>query len=316
LRAVHAAAAEGYTEAVDCDLKGFFDHVDHDLLMARVAAKVRDKRVLRLIGRYLRAGVVLPDGTREPTPRGVPQGGPLSPLLANIMLTPLDRELESRGLRFTRYADDFLILVKSRAEAQRVMQSVVTFVECKLKLTVNAAKSRVDRVGSCTFLGCCVTRNKIRWSAAALAEFREKVRELTGRTWGVSMAHRLRSLSRYVTGWFGYFRISRTWGEVLELDKWIRRRVRQCYWKQWKRARQRRRMLLKLGADPREVYLASRSRRGCWRMSTNSIVQAAMTNEWLDQQGVPNLQASWIAYHYPDQTTPTTEVSANPETKR
>ena len=316
LRAVRAAAAEGYTAAVDCDLKGFFDHVDHDLLMARVAAKVRDQRVLRLIGRYLRAGVVLPDGTREPTPRGVPQGGPLSPLLANIMLTPLDRELESRGLRFARYADDFLILVESRAEAEWVMADVVRFVEKKLKLTVNTAKSRVASLAQCTFLGCRVTRNKIRWSEAALAEFREKVRALTGRTWGVSMDHRLRSLSRYVTGWFGYFRISRTWGAVLELDKWVRRRVRQCYWKQWKRARQRRRMLLKLGADPREVSQASRSRKGCWRMSTNSIVQAALTNEWLDEQGVPNLRASWIAYHYPSQTTPTTEVSANPETER
>jgi len=316
LRAVRAAAAEGYTAAVDCDLKGFFDHVDHDLLMARVAAKVRDQRVLRLIGRYLRAGVVLPDGTREPTPRGVPQGGPLSPLLANIMLTPLDRELESRGLRFARYADDFLILVESRAEAEWVMADVVRFVEKKLKLTVNTAKSRVASLAQCTFLGCRVTRNKIRWSEAALAEFREKVRALTGRTWGVSMDHRLRSLSRYVTGWFGYFRISRTWGAVLELDKWVRRRVRQCYWKQWKRARQRRRMLLKLGADPREVSQASRSRKGCWRMSTNSIVQAALTNEWLDKQGVPNLQNLWIAYHYPSQTTPTTEVSANPETER
>lgn len=312
LRAVRAAAAEGHTEAVDCDLKGFFDHVDHDLLMARVAARVRDKRVLRLIGRYLRAGAVLPDGTREPTPRGVPQGGPLSPLLANIMLTPLDRRLESRGLRFARYADDFLIVVEDRAEAVRVMADVVRFVERELKLTVNAAKSRVDKLARCSFLGCRIERNKIRWSEAALGEFRQKVRELTGRTWGVSMEHRLRSLSRYVTGWFGYYRISRTWGEVLELDKWIRRRVRQCYWKQWKRSRQRRRMLLKLGADPREVYMASRSRKGCWRMSTNSIVQAALTNEWLDQQGVPNLQASWIAYHYPEQTTPSAQASANP----
>jgi RNA-directed DNA polymerase len=299
LRAVRQAAAEGNTEAVDCDLKGFFDHVDHDLLMARVAAKVRDSRVLRLIGRYLRAGVVLPDGKREPTPRGVPQGGPLSPLLANIMLTPLDRELERRGLRFARYADDFLILVRSRPEAERVMTDVVGFVERKLKLTVNPAKSRVDRLARCVFLGCRIERNKIRWSEAALEEFRAEVRRLTGRTWGVSMEHRLGSLRRYVTGWFGYYRISRTYGEVRELDQWVRRRVRQCYWKQWKRGPTRRRMLLRLGAAHAEVHLASRSRKGCWRMSTNSVVQAALTNEWLDQQGVPNLQATWIAYHYP-----------------
>jgi RNA-directed DNA polymerase len=232
------------------------------------------------------------------------------------MLTPLDQELERRGLRFARYADDFLILVRDRREAERVMADVVAFVETKLKLTVNTTKSRVDRLGACTFLGCRVTRNKIRWSEAAVEEFREKVRKLTKRTWGVSMERRLGSLNRYVTGWFGYFRISRTWGEVLELDKWLRRRVRQCYWKQWKRSRQRRRMLLRLGANPREVYMASRSRKGCWRMSTNSIVQAALTNEWLDKQGVPNLQATWIAYHYPSQTTPSAEASANPETKR
>jgi RNA-directed DNA polymerase len=264
LRAVRKAAAEGYTEAVDCDLKGFFDHVDHDLLMARVAAKVRDKRVLHLIGRYLRAGVVLPDGTREGTPRGVPQGGPLSPLLANIMLTPLDRELESRGLRFARYADDFLILVSNRREAERVMTDVIRFVERKLKLSVNAAKSRVDRLAGCVFLGCQIERKQIRWSKVAVEEFRAKVRRLTGRTWGVSMERRLKSLNRYVSGWFGYYRISRTWNAVLELDKWIRRRVRQCYWKQWKRGPTRRRMLLRLGAAREDVHLASRSRKGCW----------------------------------------------------
>jgi len=141
---------------------------------------------------------------------------------------------------------------------------------------------------------------------------REKVRELTGRTWSVSMDHRIKSLSRYVQGWFGYFRISRTWGEVLELDKWIRHRVRQCYWKQWKRPGTRRRMLLRLGAAKHEVHLASRSRKGCWRMSTNSVVQAALTNEWLDKQGMPNLQALWIAYHYSTQATPSAEASAKP----
>lgn len=309
LRAVRRAAAEGYTEAVDCDLKGFFDHVDHDLLMTRVGARVRDKRVLRLIGRYLRAGVVMPDGMREPTPKGVPQGGPLSPLMANIALTPLDRELEGRGLRFARYADDFLILVKSRPQAERVMRDVVRFVEGKLKLTVNTAKSRVDRLAHCTFLGCRIERTQIRWSETALEEFRANVRRMTGRTWGVSMEHRLGSLSRYVQGWFGYYRISRTWGEVLELDKWMRRRVRQCYWKQWKRGPTRRRMLLRLGAAREEVHLASRSRKGCWRMSTNSLVQGALTNEWLDKQGVPNLQASWIAYHYPPKQEPSAPVS-------
>jgi RNA-directed DNA polymerase len=299
LRAVRQAAAEGLTVAVDCDLKSFFDHVDHDLLMARVAEKVRDKMVLRLIGRFLRAGVVLPDGRRERTLRGVPQGGPLSPLLANIMLTPLDRELERRGWRFARYADDFLVLVASRPEAEQAMGEVVAFVEVKLKLTVNPAKSRVDWLARCVFLGCRIERMKIRWSEAAVEEFRAKVRQLTKRTWGVSMEHRLGSLGRCVQGWFGYYRISRTWGEVVELDKWIRRRVRQCYWKQWKGSRRRRKMLLKLGADPATVQLASQSRKGCWRMCTNSIVQAALTNEWLVKQGVPNLTALWVAYHYP-----------------
>ncbi len=299
LRAVQQAAVAGNTEAVDCDLKSFFDYVHHDLLMARVAERVRDKHVLRLIGRYLRAGVVLPDGRHEPTLRGVPQGGPLSPLLANIMLTPLDRELEKQGWRFARYADDFLVLTADRREAQRAFGHIVAFVEQELKLTVNGAKSRVDRLAKCPFLGCRIERKRIRWSEAAVTEFRQEVREFTSRTWGVSMEHRLRSLNRYVQGWFGYYRISRTWDEVRELDKWLRRRVRQCYWKQWQRPRRRRYMLLKLGADRRTVHLASRARKGCWRMCTNSIVQAALTNEWLDKQGVPNLPALWLAYHYP-----------------
>lgn len=299
LRAVRDAAAAGDTVAVDCDLKSFFDHVDHDRLMVRVAARVRDHRVLRLIGRYLRAGVVLPDGTREPTPRGVPQGGPLSPLLANIMLTPLDRELERRGLRFARYADDFLILVPSRREAVQVMAEVVRFVEGTLKLTVNPAKSRVAPLADCVFLGCRISAKQIRWSAEAVAEFREHVRVLTRRTWSVSMEQRLGRLHRYVTGWFGYFRISRTWGEVLALDQWLRRRVRQCYWKQWKTTAMRRRMLLRLGVSPLQVHLAAADGRGCWSAVTNSVVQLALSNQWLSAQGVPNLQAQWLAYHYP-----------------
>ena len=167
VRSIRQCIADGLGEAVDCDLKGFFDHVDHDRLMTLVGARVRDDRILSLIGRYLRAGVVLPDGKREPTLRGVPQGGPLSPLLANIALTPLDRELERRGLRFARYADDFLILVRTKVAAKRVMASVVRFVEGKLKLLVNAAKSRVAPLARCTFLGFRFSRGEIRWSKEA-----------------------------------------------------------------------------------------------------------------------------------------------------
>ena len=299
VRSIRQCIADGLGEAVDCDLKGFFDHVDHDRLMALVGAQVRDNRILSLIGRYLRVGVVLPDGKLEPTMRGVPQGGPLSPLLANIALTPLDRELEKRGLRFARYADDFLILVRTRVAATRVMASVVRFVEGKLKLLVNAAKSRVAPLAHCTFLGFRFSRGEIRWSQEAGERFTTEVRSLTGRTWGVSMEARLLALRRYLTGWINYYRLGRNYAEVLALDRWVRRRVRQCYWKMWKRARCRRRNLLRLGADPEEVHLCSRSRKGCWRMSTNSIVQAALTNEWLKEQGVVSLQESWIAYHYP-----------------
>ena len=299
VRSIRKCIADGLGEAVDCDLKGFFDHVDHDRLMTLVGAQVRDPRILSLIGRYLRAGVVLPDGKREPTLRGVPQGGPLSPLLANSALTPLDRELERRGLRFARYADDFLILVRTRVAATRVMASVVRFVEGKLKLLVNAAKSRVAPLARCTFLGFRFSRGEIRWSREAEERFVTEVRRLTGRLWGVSMAERLLALRRYMTGWIHYYRLGRNYAEVLALDRWVRRRVRQCYWKQWKRPRCRRRNLLRLGADPEEVHLASRSRKGCWRMSTNSLIQAALNNEWLKRQGVVSLQEAWLAYHYP-----------------
>ena len=179
------------------------------------------------------------------------------------------------------------------------MASVVRFVEGKLKLLVNAAKSRVAPLARCTFLGFRFSRGEIRWSKEAGERFTTEVRSLTGRTWGVSMEARLLALRRYMTGWINYYRLGRNYAEVLALDRWVRRRVRQCYWKMWKRARCRRRNLLRLGADPEEVHLCSRSRKGCWRMSTNSIVQAALTNEWLKEQGVVSLQESWIAYHYP-----------------
>jgi RNA-directed DNA polymerase len=293
------AYRDGLRFVVDCDLKSFFDTVNHGLLMNRLARRVNDRRVLRLISRYLHAGVSLPDGTREPTPCGVPQGGPLSPSLANIMLDDLDKELEKRGLRFARYADDFLIFVRSRSAAQRVLRTVGRFIEGHLALLINRTKSKAARLRECTFLGFRMHRGKLRWTDAAVQTFRQRVREITDRHNGRSMRQRLHALRLYVVGWLNYFGHSRSYTQLLELDQWLRRRVRLCYWKDWKRPRTRRRHLLGLGISQDEVKLATRSRKGYWRMAGNSIVQRALTKQWLWGQGVPNMRQQWIALHYP-----------------
>jgi RNA-directed DNA polymerase len=298
VRAVEAANQAGYTQAVDCDLKSFFDTVNHERLMNLLARRVTDSRVLQLIGRYLRAGVKLPDGQREATTQGVPQGGPLSPLLANIMLDPLDKELERRGHRFARYADDFLILVKSARAAQRVMQSVIRFVETRLGLVVNRQKSQAAPLNHCAFLGFALRRGRVVWTDKALKRFKERIQEITSRSRGISMPRRLEELRRYALGWLNYFGISHTYRELLELDQWLRRRVRLCYWKQWQRPRTRRRHLIALGIGPGEVRKASRCRRGYWWMSGNGIVQRALNNAWLREQGVPDLKQQWIELHY------------------
>ena len=189
------------------DLSKFFDTVDHDALMHRVARKIRDKRVLRLIGKYLRAGVMV-QGRLQETRLGVPQGGPLSPLLANIILDDLDKELEKRGHRFTRYADDFIVLVKSRQAGERVMGSLKRFLERTLKLRINQDKSRVVPTNQAAFLGFTFRGTKIYWSEKAFREFKRRVKELTGRSWFVSMDYRYTKLAEYLRGWINYFGIS------------------------------------------------------------------------------------------------------------
>jgi RNA-directed DNA polymerase len=299
VRAVETCWKEGRRHAVDCDLKSFFDTVNHERLMGPLRKKVRDRKVLGLIRRYLQAGVGLPDGTREETPLGVPQGGPISPLLANIALDPMDKELERRGHKFARYADDFLVMVKSAKAAERVMESLTRFVEGKLKLVVNRAKSKAAPLKQCAFLGFQIGAvGKAIWTAKALARFKQRVREITRRNRGRRVQDVISELQRYVTGWLNYFGISHPYTGVMERDEWVRRRVRLYYWKQWKQPRTRRRHLLALGISREEVHMATRSRKGHWRMSSNSIVQRALTNRWLHEQGVPDIRKSWIILHY------------------
>jgi len=298
---ISEAAGQGYKWGVDCDLKSYFDTVNHDRLMYQLRRKVRDKMVLRLIGKYLRAGVRHEDGSTEKTARGVPQGGPLSPLLANIMLDPLDKRIEAMGLPFARYADDFLIVTETKAEALAAMAAVKDYVEGRLKLIVNEDKSKVAPLGGCDFLGFNIRGKRIRRTDKAAKRFKFRIQEITSRSRGVSMPKRIGELQRYCWGWFHYFKIGLSYAEVRQWDQWIRRRIRLCYWKDWKVPRKRRRMLIHLGVDSSEVKKASRSRKGYWRMSANSLVCLALDNTYLHQQGLPSMRDLWVVFKYKDQ---------------
>ena len=299
VRYVQEARRNGYRFAVEADLSKFFDNVNHDVLMRLIARHVKDPVLLRLIGKYLRAGVVI-DGNVEATTAGVPQGGPLSPLLANVVLHELDCELERRGHCFARYADDFVILVKSRRAGERVLRSVQHFLAKRLRLELNEAKSGVVLIEGCEFLGFTFRGKQIRWSNKAEREFKRRVRRLTSRSWGVSMEYRLAKLSEYVRGWMGYFGVSEYYSVLPTLDEWLRRRVRLVYWKMWKKPRRRIRQLLKLGTGKRSAILAGLSRKGYWRLSRTLSTHTGMTNAWLASQGVISLKALWVNIHYPD----------------
>ncbi len=232
--------------------------------MNLLGRQIADKRLLALIGCYLRAGVLVGEHF-QPSEIGAPQGGPLSPLLANVLLHQFDLELERRGHRFARYADDVIILVKSRRAAERVMQSLTHFLQSALKLTVNPAKSRVAPMGECSFLSFTLVGNKIRWTQKSLANFKREVRRFTGRSLGVSMDYRLRKLSQYLRGWFGYFGISEYYRPIPELEEWLRRRVRMCYWKQWRWPRTKIRNLLALGVPLKAAIQHGVSSLSYWR---------------------------------------------------
>jgi RNA-directed DNA polymerase len=296
IRQVQRYIGEGYRIAIDLDLAKFFDNVQHDVLMARVARKIGDKRLLKLMGRYLRAGVLVGESI-QPTELGTPQGGPLSPLLGNILLDDLDKELERRGHRFVRYADDLLILVKSQRAGERVKDSVTRFLTRKLKLAVNEQKSRVVKTNDAEFLGFTFRGTKLRWSDRAFEDFKHNLRKLTGRSWGVSMAYRFHKLSQYIRGWMGYFGISDYYRPIPELDHWLRRRVRMCYWKQWRYVRTKVKHLLALGTGKRQAILTAISSKSYWHLSRTLATQTGMTNQWLKTQGLISIRDLWMKAH-------------------
>ena len=297
VKQVRSYIEQGNRVAVDIDLSKFFDTVDHDILMARLSRHVTDKRLLKLIGRYLRAVVMMGDGL-HPTRVGVPQGGPLSPLLANIVLDDLDKYLESRDLKFARYADDFVICVKSTSRAHRVRQQVTRFLEQRLKLKVNEDKSNVVKTNGLEFLGFTFKGKKIVWTDQALRDFKHRVRLLTKRSWGVSMHYRLRELRLYIRGWINYFGLSEYYRPLPGLDEWLRRRIRMCYLKQWARPRTRIRHLTKLGSSQRQAISVGLSSKGPYRLAKTYASQLGMNNQWLKDQGLVSVRDLWIKFHY------------------
>lgn len=273
----------GYRVCIDMDLSKFFDRVNHDRLMSRLATRIRDKRVLRLIRSFLTAGV-MELGLESPSIEGTPQGGPLSPLLSNIVLDELDKELETRGLHFVRYADDFVIYVNSRRAGQRVKESITRFITHKLRLRVNEKKSAIDRPSKRKFLGftfhCYKGQARLRIHPDSLNRFKQKIRTLTHRNGGRSLRRVVTELKRYLRGWWGYFGITDCLGIFTKISRWIRRRLRALIWQHWKNPRTRVRELLKRGIKRDSARTTGNSRKGPWRVSSCEAVHRALPNDW------------------------------------
>jgi RNA-directed DNA polymerase len=291
LQQARAYVHAGYGWVVDIDLEKFFDRVNHDILMARVARVVTDKRVLKLIRAYLTSGVLV-NGVVMETEEGTPQGGPLSPLLSNILLDDLDKELEKRGHKFVRYADDCNIYVQTPRAGERVMASVKAFLGKKLKLKVNPKKSKVDRAQRVKFLGFSVFKRNgetlIRVANRSLERLRDKLRRLTKRTRSGRLEEIIQSLNRYTVGWMGYFQQANTPSVFEELDGWIRRRLRQMVWKRWKRGRTRYKELRKLGVPHDRARLGAVG-NSPWHMSKSPVIHEALSNAYWRKAGLKSL---------------------------
>ena len=289
IRRAQAFVEEGYRYVVDLDISKFFDRVNHDRLVSRLATKVHDKRVLKLVRRFLTAGV-LTGGLVEPSVEGTPQGGPLSPLLSNIVLDELDKELERRGLRFVRYADDAIIFVRSKRAAERMMESVSRFISRRLRLKINPDKSRITHPWWMCYLGFSfISRRgdtRIRIHSKSIKRFKEQVRKLTGRSCGLSISQVIERLNLYLRGWWGYFGITQSLPNLRSLHYWILRRLRAIQWKYWKNPRTRVRELEKRKIPHLKALFCGCSRKGPWRMSKVKWVLFAMPKSYFLSLGL------------------------------
>jgi len=297
-RSAHQAVAQaqqyivaGYGWVVDLDLEKFFDRVNHDKLMGQIANRVEDKRLLKLIRAFLNAGV-MENGLVSPSVEGTPQGGPLSPLLSNLVLDELDRELERRGHRFVRYADDSNIYVRSERAGQRVMESITHFITHKLKLKVNESKSAVARPQERKFLGFSFTAGpevKRVIAPKALERFKQRIREITRKVKGVSIKTTMEELASYMRGWRGYFGFCETPEVLIALTRWVRLRLRAALWRQWKTPRRRRAELIALGVTERLASNTAGSGRGPWHLARSKALSVGLSNAYFRSLGLPSL---------------------------
>lgn len=290
---------QGYSWVVEVDLDAFFDRVNHDLLMARVARKVDDRQLLRLIRRFLEAGIMA-DGIVSASKEGTPQGSPLSPLLSNIMLDDFDQEMWARGHRFVRYADDIRIFLRSKRAAGRVVEQATKILEGRLKLRVNQSKSSIRPASMAVLLGYgfyfAGGGVRLRVGPKTLKKCKDRIRELTRRRWSISMERRIRELNQYISGWMGYFRLADTPGIFRDLDQWLRRRLRQIRWKEWKRSATRVRMLKSLGVRPDQAYQWGNASRAYWRIAKSPILHIALPTSYWTGQGLVTFHTAWSRY--------------------
>jgi RNA-directed DNA polymerase len=285
---------DGYNIVVDIDLENFFDRVNHDILMSRLARVIKDKRLLRMIRKFLVAGIMM-NGVCVGRTEGMPQGGNLSPLLSNLLLDELDKELEKRGHKFCRYADDCNIYVRSRKAGERVMLSTKKFLENKLKLKINENKSKVAEVEECKFLGYTLLNDgRLILAKESIKRLRNKIKQTTKRSRGISLQKVIKELNKQLVGWIGYYRLTEYPGQLKDLDGWIRRKLRCYRLKQRKRSYPIAKFLIGLGVEANFAWGAAKSSKGWWWLSSGRAVQKAMSNAWFEELGLTNLLSQSI----------------------